>query len=133
MYEGYRIPKGAIVIGNIWSVGIDCAWKAERTSSLFSARAMLRDLSIYPDPEEFRPERFLATTSDGRTELDPSAHLPHTVFGFGRRYVSVSTVASVQIQTDLLTPAGLVRGATSLNKDSSRPSPPSSLLSTFLL
>lgn len=39
IYKGYRIPKGAIVIGNAW--------------------AMSRDERFYKDPERFNPDRFL--------------------------------------------------------------------------
>ena len=43
---------------------------------------MLHDEEIYPDPSNFRPERFL--TEDG--QLDPKIRDPTTVaFGFGRR------------------------------------------------
>ncbi|KAJ2983404.1 hypothetical protein NQ176_g727 [Zarea fungicola] len=39
VYQGYRIPKGSIVIPNVWSIHMDA--------------------SIYGDPERFRPERWL--------------------------------------------------------------------------
>ncbi|KAF9268822.1 cytochrome P450 [Marasmius fiardii PR-910] len=55
----YYIPKGASIVGNIW--------------------AMTRDEAIYPNPESFKPERFL--TKDG-TCNDDQMLLP---FGFGRR------------------------------------------------
>ncbi|KAL2170137.1 hypothetical protein VTG60DRAFT_5159 [Thermothelomyces hinnuleus] len=54
---GYRIPKGAMVIPSI-------KW--------FSA-----DPAVYPDPDVFRPERFLGPNAA------PSPH--NYVFGFGRR------------------------------------------------
>ncbi|KAG1742799.1 cytochrome P450 [Suillus paluster] len=57
VYEGYRIPKGAIVIANIFSIS--------------------RDKDMYPDPLEFRPERFIGPSP----QLDPHKF----VFGFGRR------------------------------------------------
>ncbi|KAJ1300066.1 hypothetical protein OPQ81_002548 [Rhizoctonia solani] len=38
-YKGYAIPKGAMVIANIW--------------------AMSRDKAVYPEPESFNPDRFL--------------------------------------------------------------------------
>ncbi|KAG9076122.1 hypothetical protein FS749_012140 [Ceratobasidium sp. UAMH 11750] len=38
-YKGYRIPKGAIVFGNIW--------------------AITRNAKVYKDPETFNPDRFL--------------------------------------------------------------------------
>ncbi|KAH9937813.1 CyP450 monooxygenase [Epithele typhae] len=60
-YRGCRIPKGAMVVANLW--------------------AFCRDLEVYPDPETFRPERFL---KDGR--LDPDVRDPRSiVFGYGRR------------------------------------------------
>ncbi|QRW18503.1 cytochrome P450 family protein [Rhizoctonia solani] len=39
IYQGFRIPKGAMVIGNTW--------------------AMSRDQKVYKNPEEFNPDRFL--------------------------------------------------------------------------
>ncbi|KAG2358710.1 cytochrome P450 [Suillus spraguei] len=57
VYKGYRIPKGATVIANIFS--------------------MSQDKEMYPDPLEFRPERFLGPSP----QLDPRKF----VFGFGRR------------------------------------------------
>lgn len=61
IHDGYNIPKGSLVIPNIWS--------------------MLNDPQTYANPSEFNPERFLA--KDGKEpETDP-----HTVcFGFGRRH-----------------------------------------------
>ncbi|KAG6819405.1 hypothetical protein H0H93_012135 [Arthromyces matolae] len=60
-YNGYRIPKGSIIIANCW--------------------AMLHDESVYPQPFEFNPDRFM---KDGK--LDPDAKDPmHAAFGFGRR------------------------------------------------
>ncbi|OCH86632.1 cytochrome P450 [Obba rivulosa] len=60
VYEGYYLPKGCIVLSNIWG--------------------MSRDARRYQDPSSFRPERFLQT-SEGGGEPDPTAQ----VFGFGRR------------------------------------------------
>ncbi|EIT81129.1 cytochrome protein [Aspergillus oryzae 3.042] len=60
MLEGYRIPKGAAILSNIW--------------------AFTHDPSEYHDPMTFKPERFLS--DNGHTpERDP--HL--LAFGFGRR------------------------------------------------
>ncbi|KAH7910607.1 cytochrome P450 [Hygrophoropsis aurantiaca] len=59
IYNGYYIPKGAMVIPNVW--------------------AMTRNEAKYPNPEEFKPERFL----DGNGALtDDTCSMG---FGFGRR------------------------------------------------
>ena len=45
---------------------------------------MTRNHEDYPDPEVFRPERFIG--ADG--QIDPTVRDPGSVvFGFGRRYV----------------------------------------------
>lgn len=60
VYEGYYIPKGSLVIPNIWF--------------------MLNDPQRYANPSEFNPERFLG--NDGKEpETDPRT----ICFGFGRR------------------------------------------------
>ncbi|KAJ7438738.1 cytochrome P450 [Mycena latifolia] len=62
VYRGMRIPKGSVVLGNIW--------------------AILRDESIFKDASKFQPERFM-------TEKDPEVlnkmEPRNYVFGFGRR------------------------------------------------
>lgn len=67
MYRGYRIPKGSIVMGNVWGI--------------------THDPTMYPDPMAFKPERYIAEdgTFDCSTN-DPSRY----VFGFGRRCVLIS-------------------------------------------
>ena len=89
IYDGYFIPKGAIIITNLWSVwSIICFYTIEALTALFtfaylySDRQFAKDPKIYTNPEAFFPERFLA--SEGRAkEADPRDYL----FGFGRRYV----------------------------------------------
>lgn len=80
-YNGYTIPKGSVVIPNIWS--------------------MVQDEIVYPDPGTFNAERFL--TAEGK--FNPDVRNPaDIIFGFGRRacpgrnmaYASVwITIASV--------------------------------------
>lgn len=66
-YEGYHIPKDTLVITNIWH--------------------MSQDKTVYgPDPETFRPERFLgkdAAPQGSRTAQTQEFGSP--AFGFGRR------------------------------------------------
>ncbi|OJJ48126.1 hypothetical protein ASPZODRAFT_2123095 [Penicilliopsis zonata CBS 506.65] len=59
-YEGYRIPNNSIVVANIW--------------------AFTHDPETYPDPMDFKPERFLARNGQA-PQLDPT----RLIFGFGRR------------------------------------------------
>ncbi|KIY47566.1 cytochrome P450 [Fistulina hepatica ATCC 64428] len=59
IYDGLLIPKGSVVIPNVWSV--------------------MHDPDLYPDPELFLPERFLE--DGGGTNPDPR----NFAFGFGRR------------------------------------------------
>jgi hypothetical protein len=77
VYDGYFIPKGSVLLANI---------KYEKLSSSgrflshpFSPRSMLRDESVWENPAEFKPERFLQGLKDG--QIDPNK----LVFGFGRR------------------------------------------------
>ncbi|KAF9247139.1 cytochrome P450 [Melanogaster broomeanus] len=57
---GYYIPKGSLILPNIWF--------------------MLHDPRTYTNPNEFNPERFLA-----REGKEPEADPRTTCFGFGRR------------------------------------------------
>ncbi|TFK24835.1 cytochrome P450 [Coprinopsis marcescibilis] len=62
VFKGYFIPKNTIIMANQW--------------------AMLRDDAEYPEPEMFKPERFL--TPDGQLDgLAPDSE--SIAFGFGRR------------------------------------------------
>lgn len=57
IYNGFFIPKGAIIFPNVWM--------------------MSRDPEVYTNPETFNPERFMGSDP----EIDPRTF----VFGFGRR------------------------------------------------
>ncbi|EMD39029.1 hypothetical protein CERSUDRAFT_133760 [Gelatoporia subvermispora B] len=60
-YRGYRIPAGSVLFQNTW--------------------AILHDPEEYPDPEEFRPERFLKDGKWNSDIMDPGV----VAFGAGRR------------------------------------------------
>ncbi|KAI0273084.1 cytochrome P450 [Russula aff. rugulosa BPL654] len=71
VYRGFFIPKGSTVIANAW--------------------AILHDPELYPDPEEFKPERFL--NEDGSVRDDPTLSL---AFGIGKRIVLDVTSSMLQ-------------------------------------
>ncbi|KAF6752757.1 cytochrome P450 98A3 [Ephemerocybe angulata] len=60
-YSGYFIPKGTMIIPNVW--------------------AMMHDPEVFEDPESFRPERYLKNGSIDPTVPDGD----RASFGFGRR------------------------------------------------
>ncbi|THV05169.1 cytochrome P450 [Dendrothele bispora CBS 962.96] len=59
IWKDYIIPKGATVIGNVWSVG--------------------RDPEAFPDPETFNPQRWISPQGTLRDDIKSYP------FGFGRR------------------------------------------------
>ncbi|OAX34801.1 cytochrome P450 [Rhizopogon vinicolor AM-OR11-026] len=59
IYNGYFIPEGVVVIANTW--------------------AMTHDAQKYPNPDEFKPERFLREDGSLTSDTMPLG------FGFGRR------------------------------------------------
>ncbi|KAF8638368.1 hypothetical protein AX16_010515 [Volvariella volvacea WC 439] len=70
VYEGYVIPKGSVIVPNIW--------------------AMMRDENTFgPDTEMFNPERFL----DKNGKLNPDVMFPSMAFGFGRRQCAGKEIA----------------------------------------
>lgn len=67
-YEGYFIPKGTVVMSNIW--------------------AMAHDPAVYPNHEEFAPERFF--NLEGNLNKDDFI----LAYGFGRRVCAGQHLAS---------------------------------------
>ena len=71
--DGYLIPKGSIIMFNLWYVLQSDTF----LTILIFYRKMLRDPELYHDPEMFNPDRFMGDSP----EQDPGT----MVFGFGRR------------------------------------------------
>jgi cytochrome P450 len=70
VHRGHLIPKGTIVVANI--------------------HGFMHDAAVYgPDPDAFRPERFLGEGA----QPDPRAH----VFGFGRRVCPGAALADQEL------------------------------------
>ncbi|KZW03029.1 cytochrome P450 [Exidia glandulosa HHB12029] len=72
-YQGMHLPKGATVIPNTW--------------------AILNNPEDYPDPQAFKPERYLRDDV-----LDPNAPNPYVVvFGYGRRICPGRHIADAEL------------------------------------
>ncbi|KAF9243461.1 cytochrome P450 [Melanogaster broomeanus] len=71
IYEGYFIPKGTTIVANLWG--------------------MSHDADKYPDPDKFKPERFLLP--DGSLTDDTVS----VVFGWGRRICPGRHVADASV------------------------------------
>ncbi|KAJ3746174.1 cytochrome P450 [Lentinula detonsa] len=69
VFKGYFIPKGALVLSNLWQ--------------------MNHDPEVYHDPMSFKPERFLGPNP----ELDPR----EACFGFGRRICPGRVLADASV------------------------------------
>ncbi|KAJ3983979.1 cytochrome P450 [Lentinula detonsa] len=69
VFKGYFIPKGALVLSNLWQ--------------------MNHDPEVYHDPMSFKPERFLGP----KPELDPR----EACFGFGRRICPGRVLADASV------------------------------------
>ena len=81
-YNGFYIPKGTILMTNVWLVQ---ALVILLSILNFLFRSILHDRKVFNDPQEFKPERYL---KDGK--VNPDLKDPDcAVFGFGRRSVKI--------------------------------------------
>lgn len=80
-YRGYHIPAGTMVFPNAWWV-INHLGKLQLDHKLihFDIRAIARNEHLYPDPLDFKPERWLPGGSSFES-VRPGEY----VFGYGRR------------------------------------------------
>lgn len=71
LFQGYTIPKGTLIVPNLWSVH--------------------RDPSVWENPDEFNPYRFL---DENRQTLKKEAFIP---FGIGRRVCMGEQLAKMEL------------------------------------
>ncbi|KAF8625938.1 hypothetical protein AX17_006664 [Amanita inopinata Kibby_2008] len=83
IYDGYKIPKGSTVIGNVWAIHMDP--------------------TRYPNPTAYQPERWYTPGKPTRwgsgPELDQPLTMGHSsyVFGWGRRFCQGSHIAEASL------------------------------------
>jgi len=74
IWNGHHIPKGTVVVGNMWAIHMD------------EAR--------YPQSTKFNPDRFMVEGKPMRWGSGPdSKDRDHYAFGWGRRFCAGSVVA----------------------------------------
>ncbi|KAE8771637.1 3,9-dihydroxypterocarpan 6A-monooxygenase-like [Hordeum vulgare] len=78
--SGYDVPAGATVFVNVWAIG--------------------RDPSCWPEPLEFRPERFLEGGTNAGTDVR-GQHFHMLPFGSGRRICPGASLAMLVVQAAL--------------------------------
>ncbi|KAG1792202.1 cytochrome P450 [Suillus plorans] len=100
--ENYCIPAGTTVIGNHWAIS--------------------RDPEVYPEPEAFKPQRWI--DDQGRLRDD----LAFFVYGFGRRVCPGQHVANRSVFINSL----LVLWAFQLNLDPTKPQDDMGFARTFM-
>jgi len=76
-YRGWRIPKGSVILANVWYVILLYTNNDHLVYTLSLDRKMMHDEKIYTNPYTFNPDRFLGPSPD----KDPADF----VFGYGRR------------------------------------------------
>ncbi|KAG7631921.1 Cytochrome P450 superfamily [Arabidopsis suecica] len=78
----------------------------EKTTLIGNAYVMMRDPSVWEDPEEFKPERFLSSSRSTQEEERREQALKYIPFGSGRRgcpgsslgYIFVGTAVGMMVQ-----------------------------------
>jgi hypothetical protein len=98
-YKGFFIPAKCIVMANSWCVVPACAVIDGRKEAYHACcRSFLHDPAVYPEPESFKPERFLRTSSDGSLSINPDVPDPrNALFGYGRRVCPGKIIADDMI------------------------------------
>ncbi|CAA7051364.1 unnamed protein product [Microthlaspi erraticum] len=71
----------------------------EKTTLVINAYAVMRDPDYWEDPDEFKPERFLASSRSEQAEESREQSLKYIPFGSGRRGCPGANLASIFVET----------------------------------
>lgn len=105
--EGLRLhPPGPVVRTFQETCEIKGFYIPEKTRLFVNIYAIMRDPDFWEDPEEFKPERFLASSRLGQEDEKREDMLKYIPFGSGRRacpgshlaYAVVGSVIGVMVQ-----------------------------------
>ncbi|CAA7258706.1 unnamed protein product [Cyclocybe aegerita] len=84
VYEGYRIPAGTARFIFVFSFFESAILFRSGTTVTANTWAILHDETMYPEPFDFQPERFLQSKDGGKDGVCPDPFIMGA-FGFGRR------------------------------------------------
>ncbi|KAH0835663.1 cytochrome P450 [Lanmaoa asiatica] len=98
-YQGYTIPKGAMVPNNPWLA----FYSSSGLKFLVAVRQVTHDPALFDDPDAFIPERFLE--SEDSKQRQPNVRSDDLAFGYGRR---VCVSRHVAVNTPFITIAMLL-------------------------
>jgi len=96
VYRGYHIPKGSVVMANLWAIS--------------------QDPKVYPDPHLFIPERFM-----GETNVPDSRDI---VFGYGRRACPGRQFANSNVWLAIASMTATLHIVKALDEDGKEITPP---------
>jgi cytochrome P450 len=106
--EGLRLHPPVPLVLRTFKEGctIGGFYVPEKTTLVVNGYAMMRDPEYWEDPQEFKPERFLASSRSSQNDEIRDELLKYLPFGNGRRacpganlaYISVGTAIGVMVQ-----------------------------------
>lgn len=95
VYKGMFIPKGSTIIAPLWS----SQWPSQFFSFQFDVLLIWKSIvhlneSDFPEPNEFRPERFVE-------KRDYPGTFGHSAFGWGRRICPGMHLGSASVELNI--------------------------------
>lgn len=94
IYKGMFIPKGSTIIAPLWSSKSISEYLNLRNPRLINHSLVHLNEDDFPEPHEFRPERFTATRNYPGT-------LGHSAFGWGRRICPGMHLGSASVELNI--------------------------------
>uniref|UniRef100_A0A0D3BDM9 Cytochrome P450 n=1 Tax=Brassica oleracea var. oleracea TaxID=109376 RepID=A0A0D3BDM9_BRAOL len=101
--EALRLHPPAPIIPREFNQGCTVGgfFLPEKTKLLVNVYAVMRDPNVWENPLEFKPERFLTSSSSGQEEKRKRQALKYLLFGSGRRGCPASSLAYMIVGTTI--------------------------------